>query len=267
MAKIDNGVMALDAKELGLLKAHKNFEIIALEEPGQFLLRKKNEPTKEEIAEAKVLEMVEGLSLSELVEGKLEEKLKDEELKAFKKLMGEGKIFVFKLNESYKKGVYRVKKELIGNGSGKGLSVNELNVGAGVNGIKKTPSNKIFESENFLAPEKPINDYSLEKDGFIMSKSPDKAKELSYTFEQEIREGTLKGLKTFEGNYVLINTELLAKISEKILTQLTKKNHSMLDDITKELNVSRLLVKNVCEFLKEDGEIIEKKKCDYRYIK
>ena len=51
-----------------------------------------------------------------------------------------------------------------------------------------------------------------------------------------------------------------------VLNSFEKKHETTLIELTKEINVSEELVRIVCEFLKEDGELLEKTKGQYTYI-
>ena len=40
-----------------------------------------------------------------------------------------------------------------------------------------------------------------------------------------------------------------------------------IEELAQKINYSKLLTKIICEFLKEEGEILEKRKGQYAYIK
>lgn len=258
MVKIIDKKVALSSEELKLLGEEKEYELIP-NQKGVFLLIEKqviakndekqvcvNVPAHEELInpieeeKQQLIGLIRKGKLSELVEGKFEEKLTEEQKKILKKLIKEGEIFIFKLNESYKKGVYRLKEET------------------------KTSCSK--ESKNFNATEKKFEDYNLEEDGFLIIKNTDKARAISYEYEGQIKEGMLKGIRTFDGNYYLIENDLLEEGLLKIINAFKEKKSLNLEELAQKINYSKILSKIICEFLKEEGELLEKRKEQYAYI-
>lgn len=262
MVKVIDKKVALSTEELHLLGEGKEYELIP-NQKGVFLLIEKqiiakNEgkqvcvsvPHHEELInpleeeKEQVIGLVKKSNLSDLVEGKFEEKLNEKQKKALSELIKEGEVFVFKLNESYKRGVYRVKEN---------EEVNE-------NRSKK-------ESEDFNAKEKNLEEYNIENDGFLAVKNTDKARAISYEYEGQIKEGLLKGIRTFEGTYYLLETDLLKNGITKIANAFEGKKALTIEELAQKINYSKLLTKIVCEFLKEEGEVLEKRKGQYAYIK
>lgn len=255
MAKNDGKFLTLSNEEIALLKKYSELTLIPNQE-GVFLLIDKNKllenegkevciqvPQKETLDEEaqQVIGLIRKGKLSELVEGKLEEKLNEKQKTALLELIKEGKVFVFKLNESYKKGVYRVKDE--------------------------EETKEILSKQTFDAEEKQIFEYDLDQDGFMIANNVNKARELSLEHEAKIKEGLLKGIKSFDGYYYLIKNEILEYYIKKAVVTLNEKEEQFIEELAKNINASKILTKIICEFLKEDGELIEKKKGKYKYVK
>lgn len=254
MIKVSGKNAILNEEEAKLLGEGKEYELIP-NQKGIFLLIEKGLVKEKEGAEVKkpisgeeekqqVIAIIKKSRLSDLVEGKLEAVLDQKQKKALLELVATGKVFVFKLNETYKKGVYRVKEE-----------------------VAEDKAREKKESENVFAKEKPLEEYTLESDGFLIVKSKDKAAQVSYTYEKQIREGLLRGIKSFDGNYYLLQTDLLDTYINKALLSLSSQHNQTLQELSQNLKVSQLLTRIICEFLKEEGELIEKKKGIYNYIK
>ncbi|MBT7241456.1 MAG: hypothetical protein HN878_03125 [Candidatus Diapherotrites archaeon] len=255
MAKLVGSNLVLSSEEMELLKNSKELEIIPNQE-GIFLLIDKDLAVENEgkqfcvevpliEEQQKVIGLIKKTRMSDLVEGKFEQQLGDKEKRALLELVSSEKVFVFKLNDSYKKGIYRVKDE---------------------EGNEKTKKRGKRESENFDAEKKALPDYTLETDGFIATTNNERAKILSGEHKEDIEKGELKGLKSFDGIYYLIENDLLEKYMSAVLNSFEKKHETTLIELTKEINVSEELVRIVCEFLKEDGELLEKTKGQYTYI-
>ncbi|MDD3159546.1 MAG: hypothetical protein PHQ98_01090 [Candidatus ainarchaeum sp.] len=252
MAKAENNFIVLNKTELNLFKQMQEFEIVPNGE-GIFLLIDKKIANSDNLSNKVCFEKPQLVdekqviidkirnqeNLSELVEGKFEKTLNEQERKALLDLLVTQKVIVFKLNENYKKGIYKINE-------------------------KQVREKK--ESENFLAEKKMPVEYTIEKDGFISTTNLERAKILSSDYKEEIQEGKLKGIKSFEGIYYLVQTELLQDYKKKIILSFQENKHQNIDEIAIKLNVSKELVKLTCEFLKEDGELLERKKEQYTYI-
>lgn len=247
MAKIEGNRIILNQEEAELVKETTEVELIP-NKKGIFLLIDKNinniennEQSLENNNEEKnLIKKIKEKKLNELVEGKFENTLSEKEKKILEKLLIERKVLIFKLSESYKKGVYKINED------------NE-------------PQKK-FDSENFKMEKKHLPDYDLERDGFIATTNLERARMLSAEHKERIEEGELRGIKSFEGVYYLIQNELLENYTIKLLQIFNEKNKTNLEELSKEVNASKELIKIICEFLKEDGEILEKTKEEYTYI-
>lgn len=263
MVRVNGKNLELNKEEAALLgeSREKEFELIP-NDKGIFLLidrallgksegkkfcvnvPEKKKPDELEENAQQVLGLVRKGKLSDLVEGKFEETLNEKQRKALLQLVATGKVFVFKLNETYKKGVYRVKEETV-----------------------EEAQREKKESEDFNAPEKPYDRYTLDADGFLIIKGKDQAANASQEFGKQIKEGLLRGIKSFDGNYYLIQNDLLQAYIKKLITCFGNKNTLTNEELAKTLDASKMLSRIICEFLKEEGELLERKKGQYSYIK
>ena len=255
MARVDKDKLLLSGEETKLLTHGQELELIP-NMKGVYLLIDKSvlgeaqgkkvcfELPEMDEEKQQVIELIRKSRLSDLVEGKFESLLNDKQKKALLSMITSGKVFVFKLNETYKKGVYRVKDD---------------------NSTEK--ERQVKESENAQVKEKPLEEYSLDKDGFLVTKNTEKAKMISQEYEGMIRQGLLKGIKAFDGNYYLIQVDLLTNYTEKIILVLGNAQTMSIEELSTGINASQALARIVCEFLKEEGELLERKKGQYTYIK
>jgi hypothetical protein len=264
MAKIENGKLLLSKEEQDLIGEGKEFDIIPNQKGIYLLIEKTLEEEKggtqvcvqvpekkiDELAEEKekIVGIINKGKLSELVEGKFEKSLKENELKALRELKKEERVIVFKLNETYKKGVYKINPD---------FKLGEE---------KKKKENKKKTTEDYNAKEKEYENYNLDEDGILIVKNQTLVRQISSEMEKEIKDGMIRGLKSFDGFYYIIENELLVHYLEKTIEAFRKKTTQSIDELAKNINISKILVKVVCEFLKDEGEIIEKKKGEYSYI-
>jgi hypothetical protein len=187
-------------------------------------------------ADAKLFDLLSKKNLSDRVEGKFEQELNEAEQQRLQQLIAEGKIVKFKLNETYKKAVYQLAP------------------------LKKK------ESEKEGMPAKEIERYSLEKDGFLVVRNEERVKRLSHELEKQIKDKTVRGTKSFDGNFYIIEAHLLEKYREHACAALTGENGTQLSEVADALKISNTLARIICEFLKEDGDIIEKRKELYQVV-
>ena len=206
-------IFGAEAGKIGI-KNTAFYEVSKLSE-GTFALIEKHEDF-----EPKVLKMLEEKPLSDRVEGKFEENLGERELEALKSLVKEGKVIKFRLNETYKKPVYKIAEE-------KQVS-------------RKKESNSTFK-------------------GFIVLNSEGEARIFSEQYEEELKQHEIIGIKSFDGNYYFVEKPLFKETSDKINDVLNGKTMN-LEELGKALSLDTDLIKGTCEFLKEEGMIIEKKK-------
>lgn len=229
-------------KEILLNFSNEESEAIGLDPKKEYSLAKASdgiwvlvegkEKINQDNLEQKIIGLIKTASLSDRVEGTFEKKLKNTELAKFKEMISQNKIEKFKLNESYKKAVYQE--------------------------VGKAPK---FENK-----EKPFQEFTIEDDGFVVVKNENRAKELSNQLRHQIKGGEIKGTRSFSGEFFIINSELLENSEKKILQELKKSKKSDLNNLSSKTGLTKTLSKIALEFLKEDGQLIEKTMGNYQYI-
>jgi hypothetical protein len=246
--------------DMALLLPQKSFNELGLEQgteydllkakPGIWVLVKREESLQENLLDRKILNLLKGKNLKERVEGKFEKFLAREELKRFKEMLKEGEIVAFKLSPKYKKAIYKTRQEVEENVkmTGKAGSKGKRNL------------------ETAKAEEKPSEEYSLKKDGFIVCKNVQMAKRLSEQLRKEIEKGKIRGIKGFDGFFYIAEDSLYQKYRPKVLSLIKAEKGIGSKKLGEKVGISNLLAKITCEFLKEEGEIIEKRKDQFQAI-
>lgn len=173
------------------------------------------------------------------VVGKFEKGLNEIELKRFNELVRQGIVEQFKLNPSYKKSIYRLNE--------KKLSVpNEP--------VKSDASSGWSEAD-------------FQKNGFAVLIGDQNAREFSQAFEYDFKAGEIKGLKSFDGSFLAIRKAVYLASQAKIVSFLENQKKAVTaDEIALATTLSKKLVLVSCEFLKEDGQIFEKTKGQFRLV-
>ncbi|MEM0360023.1 MAG: hypothetical protein QXK06_01625 [Candidatus Diapherotrites archaeon] len=130
------------------------------------------------------------------------------------------------------------------------------------------PFNKPSSQASKLAvePQEAKPAYSLERDNFTVISTEDEAKQLCEEKNEEIRRRELLGIKSFDGDYLVIKTEMYEKQAPEVLAFIKKKSIATADEISTALHLNKQLVKVICEFLKEEGEITEKRKELFEFV-
>ncbi len=201
----------------------------------------------------KVLRLLKTHRLPDLIEGKFEQFLSAEELKAFRELVERQKIIVVKSNPKFDKGIYR---EAMSPEQQKAASTSH----------SSTPRAEIKKVTHTVVEEKPVEEYSLLQDGFMILRSDGAAKAASFDLGDRIRAGEIKGIKSFDGFYYIIENALLEKFTSPLLNALKAKKKEELPALALSQAVPPLLARIVLEFAKEDGLVIEKQKNLFAYV-
>jgi len=227
MAKFNKNALIFSENELKELNFDLTKELEVIKAKKGIYLMLEKEAQQTNELDQKIFSLLKTKPLKEKVEGKFEKLLTKEELQRFNELIKEGTIIKFKLSKKYAKAIYKLKKEL---------------------------------------EEKNEKNFALEKDDFQVIENSEEAKNFSQKREKEIKEGKILGIKGFDGKYYIIKKELFLAGKEKILKEL-KEGIKSLQDLSIKTKMNESLVKGICELLKEEGEIMEKRKGIYAYIK
>jgi hypothetical protein len=171
------------------------------------------------------------------MEDRFEKSLTPQERERFKVLLQEGKIVKYKTSPHFRKALY-----------------------------KAAFSPKPFSSAlSPLSPED-TSPSSFEENGFVILEGAGEASVFSRQHAQKFRQGTLAGIKGFDGKYYVIRVSLLRTWSEKILQLLSQHPQLSLSSLAEQSKAKEGLVKTVCAFLCEEGEILEKRKGLYARV-
>ncbi len=217
-------------RKMELIKAKNTIWIMTCPE------EKENKETQQEDLEIeeKIITMLKTLPAREKMETWFEKKLNEKERKKFNEMLEQGKIIKFKTSQVFRKALY---------------------------GLGKTDQKKQYENR-----EKNPAEYTMEKDGFVIVKSEATAKQISEQNKDKIKEGKIRGIKSFTGEYYIIDGALLQESQKKILAELMKETKQNITSLSEKTKLTPTLVRIATEFLKEEGQIIEKKKDYYQYI-
>jgi hypothetical protein len=244
LLKAQNGfslqVSGEELKELEMREG-KDYEILKVRK-GLYVLMDSHIFEEEFIRkiDEKILGLLENSKIQDRVEEKFEKFLSNIELQRFNELLKAGRVEKFRLSEKYKKAVYKLKE----------------------------PTASSAKQAKEQAMQGTSRQFQAGKNsGFFLSvRTEQQAKELNEKYWKELKEGRMKGLKDFDNTYYLIDSELLEEKGSQVLEMLEKNKTQSLEEIAAKLGAGKELIRGVCAFLKESGEIMEKKKGNYTFI-
>ena len=231
-------------------EAQKEFEIKKVKNGIWIMLEKeqaKDEAKPVDLVEKKLIEMLAKKPLSDRVEGKFEKFLSQTEQKKLAELLKEGRVVKFKLGEKYRKAVYKLREQV----SGERKEVNKHDE-KGMQGAK----------EESIAEQ---SSEDIQKNGFAFFSNEFAAKEFSNCHYDDMKSKNIMGMKSFDGNFYFLKKYIYEDKSKAILNYLSKKKGVYLSELGNLLK-SRMLARAICEFLKEEGLLIEKKKEFYEAL-
>ena len=268
-------VQQADFERLGLDKGCC-YELFRASDGIWVLVKKEKMQVKENPLDARIFSLLREKDLNERVEKRFEKFLSKGEEARFRELLKEGKIIAFKLSPKYQRAVYKTREEIEKNikvsrekGSAQPKSVSVERAAKGKAEISEGSEEKACaekESESFDAEEKRVDEYSLQKDGFIVFKNSENAKILSVKLKEDIEGGKIRGIKGFDGFYYIAENDLYLKHRGKVLDAIKAEKGILLEKIAEKAGISKMLAKIVCEFLKDEGELIEKRKDSFQAI-
>lgn len=253
-------VGAKSASELGL-DSHAEFELVEISSSAWVLVHASPNALPSLPANAsmplvivpassaldeRIYSLLKSKPLNERMERKFERLLSREELARFNELVHEKKIRKFKTSPKFHLAIYEA-VSLPG--------MNPVQTSASIPG----------PDARFLV-EKKLDEYSLEEDGFVITKDEAKARELSQRLEDRIKARQVRGMKAFDGFFYIVDTSLLARFDKAIQSFLRARKTAELNDIALHVKVSKPLARTVCEFMREDGNIIEKRRDLFQYV-
>ncbi|MFH1545193.1 MAG: hypothetical protein ABIE23_03855 [archaeon] len=230
----DRTVIVLNETERNKLdlSESKEYEIVKAKDDLFLLIGKEKEVPAIPSSDKKIFSLLSGRkNLSQRVEGEFEKLLSKEELFRFNELLKEGIIIKFRLSEKYKKPIYKLKEE---------------------------PEDK--------KKAEPLDNPTLEKNHFTVIDNDFEARKFCDRFSREIKENQIKGMKAFDGKFYVLSSSLYEKLKPTIINELKKNKQLNLKQLSINCSLDPNLVRAICEFLREEGEIIEKRKSLYELI-
>lgn len=228
-------------KELDIKAINKTTLAFSVKEDSQteqIPLDKISKPvdTKKEDIKQKVKAMLSDnqLLFRDKVEGRFELMLDKSDLDVFKEMLLAKEIIPFKQSDKYRKAIYIVNEN------------------------KATDISKQKEENTDMFKE-------FLKKRYAVLKTQELADQFSREFFTEFKNNEIKGVKSFEGDFFVINVMLYNSIVKQILSCVLSKNFTI-EELSQKTGKECELLKIAIEFLKEEGKIVEKRKNQYTLI-
>lgn len=248
--------------QLGL-DPNKEYEIVKAKDGVWVITDKPAQPKESSISElgldAQIFEMLEGKSYRDRVEGKFEKTLNNEEFKRFRELLQSGQILKYRRSKEYIKAIYIMRREFEDELKKHGGKAYEKVV---------TPviRQQLAKNSSTNTATATMTVSSALKDGYMIIRDEQRAKQIGYELTAEIKSGQIKGLKYFDGQFYLIDSAIFTTLAPQLLMALQNKKSATVAEISGAVHRNPELVKAACVFLAEEGVISEKKKDLYQFI-
>jgi len=181
--------------------------------------------------------------LPKRIVGSFERQLSAEELKRFRELLKEGVVEPFRLNEKYKNEIYRVSP-----------------------GSLPEKKESQVTTKKDLSDPKSADDLSMTKNGFVIIRNEKEAKDASSQLYVRIKAGEVRGIKSFDGSFYVIETRLYRDFNPLAMDFFRDHPTATVEELAAGVKTGVFFARTLCEFLKDDGFVFEKKKGLYKLI-
>lgn len=105
---------------------------------------------------------------------------------------------------------------------------------------------------------------SIDEKGFMIIKNKNKARDIAEKFRKEMKKGSIKGVKGFDGRFYLVKKSYYQKTSPKI--KKIMETPMGVEEISKKSGIDYVGCRALLLMMSEKGEIIEKKKGIYELV-
>jgi len=260
MAKITRagGKLALElpdklVRELGLSEGGE-LSLYELRQ-GVYFLTKKGERILGEVLEnasavlgekeLAVLKKLESIKFEQRTPKKVEEMMNDAERKILASLIS-NKIITFFKSAKYKDGVYNIPQNI-------------YKIAKGIGGEKE----KIPEAVPHSRPVPSDPEEALELVGYVIVEREGEAKELSERLAPQIKKGEIMGVRGFDKRFYLARKGFYVSSSERISKAMRGGKDKGVEEIAKEAKLKPDECEAVLNIMREEGEVVEKKRGTY----
>lgn len=107
----------------------------------------------------------------------------------------------------------------------------------------------------------------LDSKGFVILDKEDDAKMLSKQLEREIKDGKVRGVRGFDKKFYVVSSTALQKFSEKLLPALSGKEPLSASNAAQVAGLDEQACLAALQVLREDGEVLEKKRGHFIAVK
>lgn len=193
-------------------------------------------------AEMKLLKKLDGIRYEERIPAKVQKLLGDDEKKTLDEMVKKGFVSLYRGKQYSQTGVYSIA----------GAIYSLLRNG----GAQKLPEQV---SEKGSLPW----DAHLGKYGYVIIERQDEAKLVSEKLEPEIKSGEVLGTRGFDMKYYIAQKKFYDVWEGKIAALLRARKAANEGEVCSALGMSEVACRVALELMREQGEVIEKKKGNY----
>ncbi len=110
------------------------------------------------------------------------------------------------------------------------------------------------------------HEWKIEKEGLAVIENEAEAKRVSSVFEKDIKEGRVLGVRGFDKKYYVMSSEFYSSVSSKVEKALSSKDLPA-QEIALEAKIDEKHAIAALQLMRENGEVIEKKRGVYALVK
>jgi hypothetical protein len=202
-----------------------------------------------------VLQKLQSIKFNERTPANVAKALTGNEIPILRSLEQKGLANLFKGNK-YPDGVYNINDSVypaLRNPKNEEKSVAQRN--------EATPA--IKPSSNQSTPQNPLYSILISK-GFLVLRDSNEARSLSETLKADMKQGTVVGVKGFDGSFYVVTREFFERASKSVLKAIGKEADIKTISENSKLETDAVLA--VLHHLAESGDVIEKKKGIYAAV-
>ena len=193
-------------------------------------------------AEMKLLKRLDGIRYEERIPTKVQKLLSEEEQKTLDGMVKKGFISIYKGKQYAQTGVYSIANQI--------YSLLR-------NGDAQKPPEQVAEKGSLSW------DGHLGKYGYVIIERQDEAKFVSEKLEPDIKSGEILGTRGFDKKYYIAQKKFYGIWESRIRALLRGRKEANEAEIASALGMSEVACRVALELMREQGEIIEKKKGNY----
>lgn len=107
----------------------------------------------------------------------------------------------------------------------------------------------------------------LDSQGFVVLSNEVDAKEASMWLESDVKAGRVLGIRGFDKKYYIVTRDFYDRLNKKLLKELSEKKEKSITEVSESLKIPLEACIAVLCLMKEEGEVVERKRGLFTLVK